>query len=230
MPGFSNPYLSHEHSMEILGLLYGYDSFLDSLKVICDMGAGTGLDAEWWATLETRDDPPEPRNYRVYAVDKSFAAVDPEVKATPGIRWIESNFEEPSIVPELIDLLWCHNSFQYAINPIGTLANWNRMMNTNGMLVLNIPMHTAYSYDRLQTRSFSNCYYTYNICNLMYMLAVNGFDCRDCYIYMAPNYGWVHFCVYKNYTPLDPATTTWFDFSLSCFSCNFQNARIDFIA
>ena len=43
------------------------------------------------------------------------------------------------------------------------------------------------------------------------MLAINGFDCRDCYIYMAPNYGWVHFCVYKNYTPLDPATTTWFD-------------------
>ena len=84
-------------------------------------------------------------------------------------------------------------------------------MNTNGMLCLNVPMHTTYSYDRLQTRSFSGCYYTYNICNLTYMLAVNGFDCRDCYIYMAQNYGWIHFCVYKNYEPFDPASTSWFD-------------------
>ena len=84
-------------------------------------------------------------------------------------------------------------------------------MNTNGMLVLNVPMHTTYSYDRLQTRSFSNNYFTYNICNLTYMLAVNGFDCRDCYIYMAPNYGWIHFAVYKSHEPYDPATTTLFD-------------------
>lgn len=45
----------------------------------------------------------------------------------------------------------------------------------------------------------------------MYMLAVNGFDCRDCYIYAQPNYGWIHFAVYKNYEPFDYKTTSWFD-------------------
>ena len=43
------------------------------------------------------------------------------------------------------------------------------------------------------------------------MLAVNGFDCRDCYMYMAPNYGWVHMAVYKSHAPLDPVGTSWFD-------------------
>jgi hypothetical protein len=46
---------------------------------------------------------------------------------------------------------------------------------------------------------------------MMYMLAVNGFDCRDCYVYAAPNYGWIHFAVYKTYEPFDPTTTSWFD-------------------
>ena len=45
----------------------------------------------------------------------------------------------------------------------------------------------------------------------MYMLAVNGFDCRDCYVYMAENYGWIHIAVYKSMEPLDPATTSWYD-------------------
>ena len=54
---FKNAYASHDHSLEILNMLYGYDSFLDNLKVIADMGCGAGLDTEWWATLETRDDP-----------------------------------------------------------------------------------------------------------------------------------------------------------------------------
>jgi hypothetical protein len=45
----------------------------------------------------------------------------------------------------------------------------------------------------------------------MYMLAVSGFDCRDCYIDMKPNNEWIHFAVYKSHDPFDPATTSWFD-------------------
>ena len=62
MAPFRNAYDSHEHSLEVLNLLYCYDSFLDNLSVIADMGCGAGFDASWWATLETRDEPPEPRN------------------------------------------------------------------------------------------------------------------------------------------------------------------------
>ena len=52
---FKNGYDSHQHSLEVLNLLYGYDSFLDNLKVIADMGCGRGYDAQWWAQLTTRE-------------------------------------------------------------------------------------------------------------------------------------------------------------------------------
>lgn len=208
---FKNSADSHDHSMGILEMLYQYDSFLDNLKVIVDMGCGSGLDIKWWAELETRDDPPEAHNYVVYAVDRDVSKIDPEILASnKNIHVIESNYDTVHL-PRKADLLWSHDSFQYCLNPLQTLKHWNYCMNVNGMLCLSVPMHTTYSYDRLHTRSFSGSYYTYNVCNLMYMLAVNGFDCRDCYIYMAPNYGWIHFCVYKNSEPFDPATTSWFD-------------------
>jgi hypothetical protein len=211
MSKFANTYLSHEHSQEILGLLYGYDSFLDSLTVICDMGCGSGLDAQWWATLETRDDPPEPRNYRVYAVDKDMSRVDSDVRDTPGVRWVETNFEQEGILPEKIDLLWCHDSFQYAINPLGTLAAWNRQMNLNGMLVMAVPQSIDYVYNRLTFKTENYSYFNYNISNLVYMLAVSGFDCRDAYFYKNTNTNWIYLAVYKNSEPLDPTTTSILD-------------------
>ena len=57
------------HSLKVLNQLYEYDSFMDSLKNVADMGCGTGEDINWWATLTTRDDPPEPHNYNCFAVD-----------------------------------------------------------------------------------------------------------------------------------------------------------------
>ena len=44
------------------------------------------------------------------------------------------------------------------------------------------------------------------------MLAVNGFDCRDSYMYKAPNDPWIHLAVYKtDIAPMDPGTTRWYD-------------------
>jgi hypothetical protein len=191
-------------------MLYQYDSFMDSIQVVADMGCGAGLDVNWWATLTTRDDPPEPHDYLVYAVDQNIKQIEHEVLLNKNIKVLEGNFEE-RLIPREIDLIWSHDSFQYAVNPLNTLRVWNEQMSMNGMLVLNVPLAQTYGYDRIQTRSFSGCYYNHNICTLMYMLAVNGFDCRDCYVYMAPNYGWVHMVVYKSYAPMDPAATTWFD-------------------
>ena len=208
---FKNPEESHQHSRDVLDMLYQYDSFMDSIKVVADMGCGSGLDAQWWAELYTRDDPPEPHNYLVFAVDTDTSRIEkPILAANSNLKPMQADYNTVHL-PKKVDLLWSHDSFQFSVNPLQTLSHWNSLMNVNGMLCLSVPMHTTYSYDRLQTRSFSGCYYTYNVCNLMYMLAVNGFDCRDAYIYMAPNYGWLHFCVYKNFSPFDAASTSWFD-------------------
>lgn len=46
----------------------------------------------------------------------------------------------------------------------------------------------------------------------MYMLAVNGFDCRDAYLLKQFNDPWIQMAVYKSdIEPMDPKTTTWFD-------------------
>jgi SAM-dependent methyltransferase len=207
---FNNAYQSHEHSLETLSLIYGYDDYLDSLKVICDMGCGAGLDAQWWATLENREEPPEPYNYRVYAVDRSLAHIDDDVRAIPNIRWIESDYSE-LVVPEGIDLLWSHDSFQYSLNPLHTLANWNRQMNENGMLLMSLPQNVNYVLNRLNTRTEHYCYFNHNISSLVYMLAVNGFDCKDAYFYKNVNTNWLHCAVYKTQEPMDPATTSMYD-------------------
>ena len=209
---FKNNQESHEHTQFIRDLLYQYDSFLDSLEVIADFGCGDGSNIEWWAQLETRDDPPEPRNYLCYAVDKNISKIKNEVKSLPNVNIIETNLEDSRFIARSIDLLWCHNNFQYLINPIVSLRQWNEMMSVNGMLILTVPQSVHYKNNRLYNIAYNGCYYNYNIVNLMYMLAVNGFDCKDAYFYKKENDMWLYVAVYKSgIAPMNPQTTTWHD-------------------
>lgn len=213
MVPFKNAQESHNHSKKILDILYGYDSFLDSLEYVADFGCGSGLDLQWWATLETRDDPPEPRNYKCYAVDKNIARINPSIKDLPNVRAISADIEGVDTpISRTIDFIWCHDTFQYLVNPLQTLSMWNRQLNVNGMLLLSFPQSISYEYNRLKNTGWSSCYYNHNIVTLMYMLAVNGFDCRDAYFYKETNDPWLYAAVYKTNTdPLDPKITTWFE-------------------
>lgn len=211
MGQFKNAFESHQHSRETLDILYGYDDFLDSIKIMADMGCGRALDTDWWARLETRDDPPEPRNILCYAVDKNINQIDNTVTSLENVRAIECNFENYKM-PRKLDLIWCHDSFQYVINPFATLGHWYEQMNLDGMLVLIVKQNIAYEYNRLVHRGYNWQYYNYNLINLIYMLAVSGFDCRDAYAKKEENNPWLHLAVYKSPNPpMDPATTSWFD-------------------
>jgi SAM-dependent methyltransferase len=207
---FKNPSASHEHSLEVLNLIYGYDSFLDSLTTIADMGCGSGLDGEWWATLETRDDPPVPRNYTVYGVDTNIHQVEQYiVEDNPNFTKIEADFETV-VLPKKADLIWSHDSLQYARNPLACLRHWNSQMNQDGMLMLSIPQTTYMRKSRLQVENHSNQYYSFNILNLIYMLAVSGFDCRDAYFYRKNGTPWLYAAVYATKVKL-PDNPTWYD-------------------
>ena len=209
---FKNAYDSHAHSLEVLNLIYGYDSFLDSLTSIADMGCGDGLDAEWWATLETRDDPPEPRNYRVYAVDQDISRLDEQtLKDNPNIIPVEGNFERYGTIPVKVDLIWSHDSLQLATDPYECLRSWKRTLNVNGMLMLAVPQMT-YTYNgRLVVESHHKQRFAYNILNLIYMLAINGFDCNDAYFYRKDNSPWLYAAVYAmDMEPLSP-DTSWYE-------------------
>jgi SAM-dependent methyltransferase len=207
---FKNAYASHEHSLEVLNLIHGYDSFLDSLKTVADMGCGAGLDSEWWVTLETRDDPPEPRNYTVYGVDTDIYKIDQHmIESNPNFSRIEADFETV-VLPKKADLIWSHDTLQYAKNPLACLKHWNSQMNPNGMLILSVPQTTYVHRNRLTIENHSNQYYSFNILNLIYMLAVSGFDCRDAYFYRKQNTPWLYAAVYATNTTL-PENPTWHD-------------------
>jgi SAM-dependent methyltransferase len=209
---FKNPEDSHEHSLGVLNLLNEYDSFLDNLSVVADMGCGAGLDALWWLNLQTRDDPPEPRNYVVYAVDQNLKQFNYGDTASKNLVTIEGDFEE-RVIPRKVDLIWSHDSFQYARNPFKCLATWKETLQENGMLVLSIPQ-TVYK-DELRGRynidSHNHQYYNYNLLNLIYMLAMSGFDCKDAYFYRQPNSPWLYAAVYAS--GHDPITShaSWHD-------------------
>ena len=203
--------MKDRHSLLVLGQLREYDSFLDSLRTICDMGCGTGEDIEWWATLTTRDDLPEPYNYTCFAVDKDPIKLS-KVPDLPNISKINKDFNESVIIPVSVDLMWSHDSLQYSHTPLATLKNWNELMTTNGMLVLSVPQSNGVEFNRYYSRTYSQCYFNYTPTNLIYMLAVNGFDCRDAYLLKRYQDPWIHIAVYKSdVLPMDPTTTSWID-------------------
>jgi hypothetical protein len=175
------------------------------------MGCGTGNEINWWATLTTRDDPPVPYNYNCFAVDTDSNKLS-QIPDLPNIRRINRDFSESAIIPVSVDLMMSHNSLQFSYNPLATLRNWNELMTVNGMLVLSVPQSSGVEYNRYYSRTYDHCYYNHTPTSLIYMLAVNGFDCRDAYLLKQFNNPWIDIAVYKSdIKPMDPTTTSWFD-------------------
>ena len=175
------------------------------------MGCGSGGDITWWAMLESKDDPPEPYNYNCFAVDRDAGKLN-QVPDLVNINKINRDFTEQRIIPVNIDLMWSHDSLQYSHNPLETLRFWNEQMTVNGMLVLHVPQSNGVEYNRYYSRTYNNCYHNHTPTSLMYMLAVNGFDCCDAYLLKQFNDPWIQMAVYKSdIEPMDPKITSWFD-------------------
>ena len=198
----------HDHALKFLNLLYEFDDFMASIKTVADIGAGTGLDTEWWATRTTRDDDPQPLNIRVTAV------VDTVNKAKQfqhkNVIWQEGNVDNTQCPPGLYDVIWCHDQFQYALNPLQCLKHFNSLAQKDSMLCLTVPTTTNLQYYKHKFISIG--YYNHTLPSLIRMLAVNGWDCRDAYFKKDINEPYIHCAVYKSAVePLNPATTGWYE-------------------
>jgi SAM-dependent methyltransferase len=207
---FRNPYQSHEHSLTILNQIYEYDSFLDNLSTIADMGCGEGHDSAWWAELMTRDEPTEPRNYTVYAVDRDTSRFDPDIlKQNSNIHLVEADVSTVQL-PKKVDFIWAHNIFHTLPDPVKTLATWKSLLNNNGMMLLALPQTTYIQRNQLRIANY-NQFYNYNILNLIYLLAINGFDCNDAYFYREDDSPWLYAGVYANDMQPLPIGTSWYE-------------------
>lgn len=204
---------SHTHSLETLNQLYEYDDFMFSIKTVVDLGCGSGDDLEWWATRTTRDTAAIPLEIKCTGVDLHD---QPKlVKKYHNVSYQKTNFEDPIVAPESgFDILWCHDSFQYAVNPIQTLTQWRAMASPGGMLAICVPITQRIHQRQLDYFAPAGNFFHYSIVNLIYMLAATGWDCRSGFFKLDQQNGWIHAVVYKSeHEPADVRTATWYSLS-----------------
>lgn len=201
---------SHAHSLQTLDQLYKYDDFMASIRSMIDLGCGHGDDLEWWATRTTKDAVPVALNIRCTGVD--LATQSPLHFKYPNMTYKSADFEETiPAFPGGFDILWCHDAFQYAINPVQTLDRWWHLASPGAMLYICVPVTQRIHRRQLDYYLPNNNYYHYSMVNLMHMLATSGWDCRSGFFKQEPLDPWLHAVVYKSdHAPMNPKTTTWY--------------------
>jgi ubiquinone/menaquinone biosynthesis C-methylase UbiE len=201
---------SHKHSLETLNQLFLYSDFMYSITTLVDLGCGLGDDLKWWATRTTNDEPPIPLNIKCTGVD--LADQLSVTKSHDNISYQQRDFESLINAPAKgFDILWCHDAFQFALNPVQTLSRWWDIASPGAMLYIGVPMTQRIHRRQLDYYLPSGNYYHYSMVSLMYMLATAGWDCCSGFFKQSPNDNWLHAIVYKSaQEPLDPKTASWY--------------------
>jgi hypothetical protein len=198
-------------SFKILNALYEHDDFMESIRTLVDLGCGNGEDLAWWATRTTKEDSPQPLNIRCVGVD----LIDQLSLAHQhhNITYQKTDFEKTVYPPQtLFDILWCHDAFQYCIDPIGTLIKWREIASSGAMLVIAVPQTVRIHQRQLSYHLPPGVFYHHTLISLMYMLSLAGWDCRNGFFQQQPQDPWIRAVVYKTENlPKDPKTTTWYD-------------------
>jgi len=210
---FVYPGDSHRHSLQVLNALYEYDDFMESIVTVADLGCGSGEDLEWWATRTTREDNPQPLNIQCQGID--LLEQLPMAKKHDNITYQRTDFEGKIHAPQKgFDILWCHDAFQYCVNPLQTLSNWWHIASDGGMLTISVPQTVLTHRGRLAYYLDAGCLYHHTMVSLMHLLAMSGWDCRAGFFRQMPSDPWIHAIVYKSeHEPQDPKTTSWHDLS-----------------
>lgn len=86
-------------------------------------------------------------------------------------------------------------------------------MQEDAMLIMAIPQ-TSFIDDlaRWQVYQPACCFYSWNMVNLIYALAVSGFDCREGFLRQRKHDPMLWAAIYKSkHKPMDLAKTSWYD-------------------
>lgn len=198
-------------SLGILNALYEYDDFMGSIRNLVDLGCGAGEDLAWWATRTTREESPQPLNIKCVGVD--LANQLPMIKQYANATYQPNDFERTVFAPrDAFDVLWCHDAFQYCLDPLGTLARWRSIASAGAMLIIAVPETMGISGKHLSCQLPSGVFYHYSLVSLIYMLAANGWDCRNGFFQKLPQDPWIRAVVYKtDIEPQNYKTVSWYD-------------------
>jgi len=204
-------HIADRPSLQIITALYEHDDFMESIQTLVDLGCGSGEDLIWWATAITREENPHPLNIKCVGVD--MLPQLPVAQRYANITYQPNDFELEVYPPQqLFDVLWCHDAFQYCINPLNTLANWKKIASPGAMLVIAVPQTLQIVQKQLAHHLPPTVYYHHTMVSLIYMLAITGWDCRNGFFQQPPGDPWIRAVVYRtDQQPRDPKKTTWYD-------------------
>lgn len=200
---------SHEHSMQTLLLLNEFDDFKNSIKHMADFGCGKGLDLEYWGNMceNTENGPGRYLNFNCVGFDLNAELNKPSRK---NIKYknFDLNSDEPMwSVP--FDVIWCHQVMQHIYSPVEFLGRINRNLSKGGMLYLSVPSTVNVQHHLFQNYTPPAHYNTFTVTQIIYLLALNGFDVKDFYLQKRKFEDIIQVLVYKERDPL-PYDTSWY--------------------
>jgi len=206
MSSFSSIELKHNHIFEnILSYMIEYDDFMESVNRVLDIGCDVdGHTMTWWANQVTRDSQ-QPLNIKCVGInthDKLLSRHDNiSYQRVDDIEKFNSN-------KKTFDILLCHDQLQNLINPYEALSNWWHVAEQDAMLIVAVPQTTNVKFNILEYNVHLEQKYHYTMPQLIYMLAVSGWDCRSGFFKKDINDPWMYALVYRsNIEPMDPKTT-----------------------
>jgi SAM-dependent methyltransferase len=198
-------------SVPVLSLLGEHHDFMESLSSVALMEDATGEDAAWFADYQSDvNDKSTKLNIKLSVYGKQNRIRNANKR--PKMTFVNCDIAATGTAAESYDLIWAKNCLNTTVNPIETLRHWWSLLKEDGMLCLSVPQ-TAFIDDlsRWQIYGYSGQYYSWNLVNLIQMLAVNGFDCRDAHFKQTRHDPHIWAAVYKSsHKPLDPTTTNWY--------------------
>lgn len=202
---------SHEHSLLTLNLLDQFDDFKISIKHMADFGCGKGLDLEFWANMHTWDEEGNPgRKLNFNCVGFDLHAED-NVPSRKNIKYKNHDFNKNDTIWSVpFDVVWCHNVMQTIYSPVEFLGKVNKAMATGSMLYLCVPSTVSMYQNRFQNYTPSQHFNTFTVSQILYLLALNGFDVKDFYLQKEHFTDIIEVLTYKEREPFD-YKTSWYE-------------------
>jgi SAM-dependent methyltransferase len=202
---------SHNHSLLALNYLDQFDDFKSSIKHMADFGCGKGLDLEFWANMHTWTEEGEPGpklNFNCVGFDLN---AENNVPNRHNIKYKNYDFNTDDVLWSVpFDVVWCHNLMQYMYSPVEFLGRVNRNMATGGMLYLCVPSTVSVFQNRFQNYTPAQHFNTFTVSQIIYLLALNGFDVNDFYLQKEQFVDIIQVVTYKERKPLS-YTTSWYE-------------------
>jgi SAM-dependent methyltransferase len=212
MSNWEDVEVSHAHSLRTLNILNGFDDFKRSIKNLLDVGSSKGFDLNYWANMRDINDdgsPGRPLNIKCTGVDLHNTMAEP-IPKNVDFTMHDFNTGPFPFINRKFDVVWSHGSLQYAHSPIQLIGHINNAMNKDGMFYLCVPSTINNAYNKFENYTPAKFLNTFTLTQIIYYMALNGFDCKDAYFNKPQNEDMIEVLTYKNRKPFD-YNTTWYE-------------------